>query len=95
MQITQDDVAKIARLARLNFSTEALQKFEKEMNDILGFFDVLNEVNTDGVLETTQVTGLMNVTRPDVVTLCPFEKQILDCSPHPLKKNCLAIPRIM
>jgi aspartyl-tRNA(Asn)/glutamyl-tRNA(Gln) amidotransferase subunit C len=95
MQITQADVIKIAKLSRLHFSEEELKKFRKEMNDILQFFAVLQEVDTNEVSETTQVTGLLNVTRNDEIEMCPFEKELLECSPHKIEKNCIAIPRIM
>lgn len=95
MNITQYDVIKIAKLAKLYFADEDLKKLGKEMNDVLQFFAVLQEVDTDGVIETAQVTGLVNVTRNDEIQLCSFEKSLLDCSPHAVEKNCIAIPRIM
>lgn len=95
MHVTQDDVAHIALLAKLKFSPEALKKFLGEMNDILDFFATLNELDTDEVEATAQVTGMENVTRNDEIELCDIEANLVACTPNKVKDNMVAIPRIM
>lgn len=62
------DVKKIAQLAALTITPEEETKFEKQLSDILGYVEKLNEVNVEGVEPTSQVTGLENVTRNDNFT---------------------------
>ena len=37
----------LQKLARLKFKQEEIEKFQLELNDILGYIDMLNEVDTD------------------------------------------------
>ena len=59
------DINHIAKLARLGLSKEEKKKLEKELPSILKFVDKLNEVKTDKIDPTTQVTGLENIVRKD------------------------------
>ena len=71
------DVKKVAKLANLNLKPEDEKKFEKQLNDILGYVDKLNEVDTKGVEITSQVTGLKNVTREDTPTQSLTQEEVL------------------
>jgi len=84
-QLTEDEVRHIAKLARLRLSADDVKKLSKELTSILEYIDVLNEVDTDGVEPTAQVTGLSGVLREDEVK--PSEattEQLLGCSPLPI-----------
>jgi len=48
-QITADDVRKIARLGGLHLSDEALQKYQKQFEDLLQHFESLNSAGVEGV----------------------------------------------
>lgn len=65
--ISVADVQKLAVLSALNLSDEEAKNLAKELDDILGFVEQLNEVDTTGVEPTYQITGLENVTREDEV----------------------------
>lgn len=41
--------------------------YKKAMEESLKYCDKLNEINTDDVLPTLNVTGLVNITRDDVI----------------------------
>lgn len=87
-QLTDDDVRHIAKLARLKLSDAEVKKFTKEMDSILRYVEMLNEVNTENVEPTAQVTGLTNVFREDIVK--PSEattEELLACSPLPIVNN--------
>ena len=66
MAISKKEVLHIAHLSRLELSENEVEKFTKQFGDILEYIAVLREVDTDAVQPTSQVTGLTNVTRPDV-----------------------------
>lgn len=59
------DIKHVAKLANLKLKPADEEKFEKQLNDILGYIEKLNEVDTTGVEITSQVTGLENVKRED------------------------------
>lgn len=59
------DVTHIAKLANLDISKEEETKFETQLSEVLDMVSKLNELDTTGVEETSQVTGLENVTRED------------------------------
>lgn len=60
------DVKHVAKLANLTIPDSQLKKFEKQLSTILDHINKLQEVNTDNVAETSQITGLENVMREDV-----------------------------
>jgi aspartyl-tRNA(Asn)/glutamyl-tRNA(Gln) amidotransferase subunit C len=65
-KVTEKEVEQIATLARLKLTRAENQEFQEELSGILGYIDTINEVNTDGVAPTAQVTGLSSVVREDV-----------------------------
>jgi aspartyl-tRNA(Asn)/glutamyl-tRNA(Gln) amidotransferase subunit C len=65
-KLTRDDVLKLARLSRLQLTDEEIDKFQTEIEAILGYVEQLHTVDV-GLEPTYQVTGLQNVTRPDVI----------------------------
>lgn len=65
--LTFEEVKHVASLAKLNLSDEDLDKFQKQLTDIVVFVRSLKEVNTENVEPTSQVTGLENVFREDEV----------------------------
>lgn len=66
-QLTGDDIARLAYLARLKLSSDELQNYTEEINRILEYVQKLSAVDTEGLEPTSQVTGLTNVARKDVV----------------------------
>ncbi|PIT86641.1 MAG: Asp-tRNA(Asn)/Glu-tRNA(Gln) amidotransferase GatCAB subunit C [Candidatus Magasanikbacteria bacterium CG10_big_fil_rev_8_21_14_0_10_43_6] len=67
MSINQETIKHIAKLSRLSLTDHEIVLFSKQLTDVFTYIDTLNEVNTDGVEETSQVTGLINITGEDVV----------------------------
>jgi aspartyl-tRNA(Asn)/glutamyl-tRNA(Gln) amidotransferase subunit C len=63
--ISQVEVKKIAKLANLPLTAKEVTLFQKQLSQVLEYFKVLNKVETKKVKETSQVTGLVNVSRPD------------------------------
>lgn len=66
-KLTREDILKLARLARLELSDEEIKLFQGEISSILDYVEQLQKVDVTGVEPTSQVTGLVNVMRPDVI----------------------------
>ncbi|MDO8649590.1 MAG: Asp-tRNA(Asn)/Glu-tRNA(Gln) amidotransferase subunit GatC [Candidatus Peregrinibacteria bacterium] len=91
--LTADQVRHIAKLARLKLSEEEVKKFSTELTQILGYIDILNEVPTDDVAPTAQVTGLLNQFREDVVSSNgPSGDALLATSPLPIVDHQIETP---
>lgn len=64
-ELSQNDVLKLAELAKLELSSAEVEEFAQEFNQILAYVEQLQKVDTTGLKPTAQVTGLTNVMRPD------------------------------
>ena len=71
--LSRDDVLKLARLARLDLSEEEIESFRGELDEILKYVEHLNAVDVADLKPTSQVTGLVNVTREDEVKSYGYE----------------------
>lgn len=67
MKIDNDTVDKIAHLARLEYTNEAKEEIKKDMNNMLGFIDKLNELDTSNVEPLIYMSDEVNVLREDDV----------------------------
>jgi len=93
--ISTKELEHIARLARLNFTEKELEKFSRDLNEIISFVQKLEKVDTRDVPETSQVTGLQNVSRKDEVVIFGSEDALLECAPHEIENHSIKIPKIM
>jgi aspartyl-tRNA(Asn)/glutamyl-tRNA(Gln) amidotransferase subunit C len=62
------NVPHIAKLANLTLTNDETKKFEKQLTDVLQYIEKLNEVDTNNVEPTSQVTGLENILRDDATS---------------------------
>jgi len=65
MKINNQEVEKVAQLARLRLSQSELQQMTKQLDNILSYIEKLNEVNTDNIPPTTHVLAISNAFRED------------------------------
>lgn len=66
-KLTREEVLKLARLSRLHLTDEEIEKYQKEIEAILGYVEQLQKVDITGLEPTYQVTGLQNIMRPDEI----------------------------
>ncbi|MEK7499525.1 MAG: Asp-tRNA(Asn)/Glu-tRNA(Gln) amidotransferase subunit GatC [Patescibacteria group bacterium] len=64
--ITQDEVKKIADLARLHLSDAELGEYSANISGILENFETIRTIDTKNVASADDTSGLQNVTREDV-----------------------------
>ena len=68
MSLMKIDVLHIAKLANLPLREDEIEEYEAQLLEILQYIEILKKVNTDDIAETSQVTGLENVTKQDLTT---------------------------
>ena len=64
-KLTRDDVLRIAELARLKLSDAEVERFGQQINDILGYAEQVQDVDTTGVAPTSHVLGFAPTWRDD------------------------------
>lgn len=94
-QLTKTDVLSLAKLARLTLTDNEQERFVDELNSILQYVQMLDSVNTDGLEPTRQVSGLSNVTRPDIVREQKASPEsLLKGAPHS-RNNYIQVKRMI
>ena len=81
MSGTKDDVRKVARLSRIAVAEDKLEPLAKELTDIMGWIEQLNEVDIEGVEPMTSVVAATLPMRDDVVTDGGIQDQVLANAP--------------
>lgn len=64
-KVSEEEVKHIAELARIELTQEESERFAREISDVLGYVEQLQEVDTDQVEPVSQITGKKNVFRED------------------------------
>ena len=80
-KITDDDVLKLALLSKLSLNDDQLKKFRDEIEEILNYIEQLQQVDTEGLDPTNQVTGLTNVMRDDEIADVADKEELLKNAP--------------
>jgi aspartyl-tRNA(Asn)/glutamyl-tRNA(Gln) amidotransferase subunit C len=65
MSVTIKDVEHIAKLAKLEFTGDEMEKFTHQINQILDYVEQLNKLDTADVEPLSHVIQLSNVFRTD------------------------------
>ncbi len=94
-QITRDEVAHLARLARLALADDELDGLAQQLDVILDAVAAIGQV-TDAadVPPTTHAVPVENVTRPDVVTPSLPRDVVLAGAPE-AEQDRFRVPRIL
>jgi aspartyl-tRNA(Asn)/glutamyl-tRNA(Gln) amidotransferase subunit C len=66
MDLTRDQVERVARLARLALNDREIGLFARQLGEVLMYMERLAEVPTDDVEPTSHVVDLENVMRDDL-----------------------------
>lgn len=65
MNITEDAVLHVAKLARLAVSEEEAHRLAPQLSDIISYAEQLQRVDLSDVVPTSHALQLTNVLRPD------------------------------
>ncbi len=77
------EIEKVAKLSRIELNANELDKVTEEFESILDFVEIIEKADTKGVEPTSQVTGLSNVWRDDVVVRSEIEpKDLISAAPE-------------
>ena len=94
MKLNRQDIEHVALLSRLELSENDLDKYTEQLDAILEYIDVLNQVDTSGVEPMAHVLELRNVMRPDVVQPSLSQAEALSNAPEP-ENGFFKVPKIV
>ncbi|MBP2453255.1 Asp-tRNA(Asn)/Glu-tRNA(Gln) amidotransferase subunit GatC [Mycolicibacterium lutetiense] len=93
-KISRDEVAHLARLARLALTDDELDSFAGQLDAILGHVSQIQSVDVTGVEATDNPLKDVNVSRPDVVKTSLTQAEALAAAPR-AEDGRFAVPRIL
>lgn len=63
--LTKEEILHIATLARIGVSEKDVEKYRRDLSDILDYFKKLDELDVSGVEPIGHITGMQNKFRND------------------------------
>jgi aspartyl-tRNA(Asn)/glutamyl-tRNA(Gln) amidotransferase subunit C len=94
MSVDAATVKRIGRLARIRVEEDEVEKYQGEINAILGFVEQLNEVNVEGIEPMTSVTPMQLRRRVDEVTDGGYPDRIVKNAPL-TEDNFFMVPKVI
>jgi aspartyl-tRNA(Asn)/glutamyl-tRNA(Gln) amidotransferase subunit C len=82
VKLERDAVLHIAKLARVELSDQEIEAFSEQLSEIIGHFDALNAVDTEGVEPTAHTLPLRNVMADDASRPSLPRDQVLALAPN-------------
>ena len=80
-RITEADVSKVARLARLSIDESKIERFTHQLSDMLAHFADIDALDLASVEPMTQAYPLANVMREDIEAPCLDREEVLAVAP--------------
>ncbi len=94
MALDEATVRSIAKLARIRVADDDLPGLANELNNILGWIEQLNEVDTDGVEPLTVVGDAQTPMRQDVVNDGDIRDDVLANAPD-AEPEFFTVPKVV
>ncbi len=94
MQIKDEEVLHIAKLARLNLQENEIQDYKKNLEEILEFADTINKVDTDNIDKTIGINENYNVFRKDEIISESDKDELLANAPSQ-DEGMFRIPKVI
>jgi aspartyl-tRNA(Asn)/glutamyl-tRNA(Gln) amidotransferase subunit C len=91
--ITVANVKHVAKLARLSLTEDECSQFTEQLDKIIGYFDELSEVDTNGIEPMSHPIPKGNVLREDVVVRSATREQLMEGAPVK-EGSFFRVPRI-
>lgn len=94
MAISKEEIVHIAKLASLNLSEAEIERYAKDMTEILDFANMINSVDTDQIKETIAANENYNVFRKDEVIPSTDRDLLLQNAPSK-DEGMFRIPKVI
>ena len=94
MSIKKDTIKYVADLARLSLTEAEEELYAKQLNDILGYMDKLNSLDTKDIDPMSHAVSSSNVLRKDKIKESVSNKEALENAPEE-KDGSFKVPKVI
>lgn len=94
MSLTQQDVARIAKLARIAVTEQEIEAVGQQLNTIFGLIEKMQAVNTDNVEPMAHPQDVALRLRPDVVTEVDQREAFMAIAPQS-EAGLFLVPKVI
>ncbi len=95
MELTRENVEKVAHLARLRMSADSIEAMRQSLSHILDWIDQLNELDVKNVEPMFAVNQEQMRRREDVVTDGGIAKDIVANAPGGAQFDMFVVPKVV
>ena len=93
-RISNDEVKKVAHLARLELNESEIEQHAKQLEKILDYIKQLEKINTQNIPCTTRAIEVANVFRIDKKKDCENFEELIDLAPA-RENKFFKVPKII
>ena len=93
-RITEEQVKKVAELARLKLNNNQVKHHAEQIEKILDYVNQLEKIDTNGVPCTTRAIEVVNVLRSDANNKFEDRDELLDLAPE-RENDFFKVPKII
>ncbi len=94
MKISQQEIEKIAHLARLEIQPDKMQDLKESINRVIDWMDALNEVDTSNVEPLVHITEALNQIREDEAKVTLDRSRALELGPD-TNETFFKVPQVI
>jgi aspartyl-tRNA(Asn)/glutamyl-tRNA(Gln) amidotransferase subunit C len=95
MSNVEIDVAYVAELARLELDSAEKERFQKDMESILGYIEQLNELDVTNIEPTAHAAPMTNVWREDKAGKTFPREKMLENAPATVDEELIKVPQVL
>lgn len=92
--ISRDELLKLAALARLRLNEDEIERFKRDIAEMLEYVKTLDEVDTSGIEPESQPLVIGNVLREDLVQPSLPVNEALKNAPEQVD-NYFKVPKVV
>lgn len=94
MEISKEEILRIAKLSSLKIKQEEIEEYRKNLQNILNFANTINSIDTEKIEETNGISSNVNVLREDEVKEFEDVKALMQNAPEK-SGNMFKIPKVI
>lgn len=94
MELDQTDIHRIAHLARLQIEDQDIPEYVRNLSDILGFVEQMNDVETGQVMPMAHPLDATQRLRQDIVTEVDEREKFQAIAPQ-VEEGLYLVPKVI